>query len=326
MNAFPINNIIRSVDRVQDPKSKLHILTMCKNDEKYISLLAQTKHNFYILPHTPWNSLIEDRPSNVYPLTPLSPPIDYVICYDRAEQYDEILILTKQFQVPLILVDMCSKSLIRPQHLLEAMHDIDLNHFNRKATLHVYSDTHIAQSWTTDGIDLSQIIPIGIDIDKFQNMERDLYPIAIKTGIALDNNTVPHVGAILGSVINNIQPIFPTDHENKTITVNTTKYFINTSKHITIKTLEAMAAESIAICLNTPDTANCIQHQETGWLLNDLNELPNALTSLENSDELRIKIATQARQHIIANHSLKKFVSQWLESLNMLRGAIYHPT
>lgn len=320
MQTFPTSNILRSVNRVQNPTGKLNILTICRNTEKYISLLSQTKHNFYILPHVAWNNTITARPSNVYSLTNISTPIDYMICYDRAEQYDEMFLLAQQFQVPLILVDMCSKFLIRPQHILETMKDnIDLSILHRKATLHIYNDTHIAQSWKDDGIGLSTIIPLGIDTDKFQKTTD--HP----TGIALDNNTAPQVGAILDMYINNIQPIIPTDHDNEAITVNTTKYFINTSKNMTIKTLEAMAAGNIVICLNNSDTAHSITHQQTGWLLNDFNELPNTLTLLENSDALRIKIATQAREQIITNHSLEKFISQWLESFNMIRGAIYHP-
>jgi len=321
MKTLPINNIIRSIDRVQQPDSKLNIMTICRNTEKYISLLAQTQHNFYILPTAIWNNSIEKRPPNVYSFTNLSPPMDYLICYDRAEQYDEMLLLAQQLQVPTIIVNMCSKQLIRPQHIVETMKDIDLDILqNRQATLYIYNDTHIEQSWESDTFQPSKVIHIGIDTDKFKSESSQ------NTAIALDNNTVPQVGAILAAHINNTYPIIPTDHDNTTITVNTTKYFINTRKNITIKTLEAMAAENVVICLSTPDTSSYITHQETGWLVNDLNELPNVLTLLEQSDELRMKIAKQARQKIITEHALDRFVSQWLEVLNMIRGAIYHPT
>ena len=86
-----------------------------------------------------------------------------------------------------------------------------------------------------------------------------------------------------------------------------------------------MAAENVVICLNTPDTSNYIEHQETGWLLNDLTDLPSVLALLEQDDELRIKIAQQARQTIISEHSLENFVSGWTNALNMVQKAIYHP-
>ena len=320
MTALPVNNLVRSITRIQEPNKPLHILTICRNTEKYISLLAQTQHNFYILPQSPWNNVIENRPSNVYTFNHLSPPMDYVICYDRAEQYDEAIAVSRQFQIPIILVDMCSKKMIRPQHLLEQMNNIDLERLNRTAILYIANDQHIQKSWESNKHGVSLEIPLGIDIEKFTTQD------ANRKGIALDNNTSSQVGSLVATQINNIHTLIPTDHENQTITVNTTRYFINTRKNITIKTLEAMAAENVVICLNTPDTSNYIEHQLTGWLLNDINELPNTLAELEQNDELRITIAQQARRKIISEHSLETFTSEWVKALNMVRTAIYHPT
>ena len=45
----PVDNILRSIQRAQSSDvGKLNILTICKNNEKYINLLCQTNHNFYI--------------------------------------------------------------------------------------------------------------------------------------------------------------------------------------------------------------------------------------------------------------------------------------
>jgi glycosyltransferase involved in cell wall biosynthesis len=304
---------------VQQPQKPLRIVTICHNTEKYISLLAQTQHDFYILPQTPWNHLIEQCPSNVHTLIHTSPPMDYIICYDRAEQYDRAVIIARQLHIPIIIVDMCSKQMIRSQHLLEQMNIIDLERLNRKAEVYIYNDQHIQQSWALDANGISLVIPLGIDIEKFKTQDPN------RSGITLDNNTAPQVGSILAARINNSHAIIPTDHDNQTITVNTTKYFINTYKNITIKTLEAMAAENVVICLNTPDTSNYIEHQKTGWLLNDLNDLPNALAELEQNDELRIAIAQQARQKIISEHSLETFTSKWIKVLNIVKTVIYHP-
>ena len=319
MQAFPMSHILRSVKRVQDPNNRLRILTICRNNEKYISLLAQTNHDFYILPNTPWNNGIETCPSNVSVLTQHSPTIDYLICYDRAEQYDETRALAQQFQVPIIIVDRCSKSAIRPQHILERMKDLDLNRFNRYATLHIYNSQYIAESWKSDGLRPYKIIPLGIDTNKFKNENSP------QSTISIDNNTVSQVGGAIAGYVNNLMPIEPTDHTNDNITVNESKYFINTNKNITIKTLEAMSAENVVLCLNTPDIANYIEHQKTGWLLNDINEIPQTLKLLEENDSLRNQIATQARQKIISEHPIDSFVSQWSEALNTIRGAIYHP-
>ena len=148
MTIAPVNNILRSISKARsDSDIKLNILTACRNNEKYIALLAQTKHNFYILKEHKWNPLIEQCPSNVQTLNEWSEPLDYIICYDRAEQYDEMSIMSQRLHVPIILVDMCSKTMIRPQHLLEKMYDVNLDHLNRTANLQVYSNEYIQQSW-----------------------------------------------------------------------------------------------------------------------------------------------------------------------------------
>ena len=110
MTIAPVNNILRSISKARsDSDIKLNILTACRNNEKYIALLAQTKHNFYILKEHKWNHLIEQCPSNVQTLNEWSEPLDYIICYDRAEQYDEMSSMSQRLHVPIILIDMCSK-------------------------------------------------------------------------------------------------------------------------------------------------------------------------------------------------------------------------
>ena len=321
-SSLPVQNLIRSITRLQRSNTPLHIVTICKNTEKYISLFALTHSQdyFYILPHSSWNSIIEKRPPNVHTLNRLSPPIDYIICYDRAEQYDEAVVISQTLQIPIIIVDVCSKEMIRPQHLLEQMNnDVDLERLNRTAALYVANSKYIQESWDSNMNGISLEIPFGIDIEKFKTQD------VSRSGIALDNNTAPQVGNLIAIHLNNTHAIIPTDHDGDDITVNTTKYFINTYKNITIKTLEAMAAENVVICLNTSDISAHIEHKVTGWLLNDLHDLPIALDELEQNNELRIAIGQQAKQKIIAKHSLETFQSEWTNAFHMVKSAIYHP-
>jgi len=315
-----INNLLLSVYRAQNPDTfTLNILTACLNNEKYIGLLSHTQHNFYILPQHKWNDLIEIRPQNVQTITDLAEPLDYIICYNRAEQYNEMATVAHQLQVPLILVDLCSKPMIRPQHILEQMKPIDLNHFNRSVALQVYSTSHIEQSW--DNQDPSTTIPIGIDTNKFNDQQtpNEIY-------VAMDNNTASQVGEYIHQQIKNLFPVWPTDHDKlQNITVNKTRYFINTYKTITVKTLEAMAAGNIVICLQNHDTSNFIKNRETGILLNKFNELNNALQTLEQSPDLRKTIAEQARKQIVTNHSLEQFVKKWLAAFDMIKSVLYTP-
>ena len=62
---IPVNNVLRSVYRINDTDGQFNVLSMCRNNEKYLGLLCKTPHNFYILPDHPWNVLIEQVPDNL---------------------------------------------------------------------------------------------------------------------------------------------------------------------------------------------------------------------------------------------------------------------
>ena len=319
--AIAVSNILRSVYRSQRADiDKLNILTMCRNNEKYIALLAQTQHNFYIHNTHVWNTSIEKRPSNVYTFLDNFEPIDYIICYDRAEQYEEALIISRQLHVPIITVDMCSRPLIRPHHLLEHMNPVDTNQLNRNVSLQICNSKHIATSWNTNIPSIT--IPIGININKFQNQKLD------QTIISMDNNTIPQVGMAIAKQIQNLYNVIPTDHENlDDIAVNKTRYFINTNRSITIKTLEAMAARNVVICMRNVDTENFISDKKTGILINTLEDLPQTIALLENSNDIRTKISEQAHQKIVLEHSMENFLTQWSFAFNMVKSVFYnHPT
>ena len=320
MTIAPVNNILRSISKARsDSDIELNILTACRNNEKYIALLAQTKHNFYILKEHKWNHLIEKCPSNVQALNEWSEPLDYIVCYDRAEQYDEMSSMSQRLHVPIILIDMCSRTMIRPQHILEKMHDINLDHLNRTTNLQVYRNEHIQQSWATYN-GASVIIPIGINIDKFKNEE------SAETYISIDNNTVAQVGAQIATQVQDLFPILPTDHDNlQNITINKSRYFINTNKSITIKTLEAMSAENVVICLNTPDISNFITNRETGVLIDTMNDLRSTLIWLEKDNDTRLKIAQEARQKIVSEHSMQQFIDKWSHAFNSIKSSFYNP-
>ena len=316
-----VANIIRSVYRANcSDIDKLNILTICRNNEKYISSLCKTKHNFYILQQHPWNNLIEQRPSTLQMITSYCEPLDYIICYDRAEQYEEALQIATQLHIPIILIDMCSKNMIRPHTVLEQFKPIDTDTLRRQVVLQVFSNNHIANSWGNS--ETSIVIPIGIDSNKFHNHQI----LTDQCVISMDNNTPPHIGTQIQQQLKQY-PIIPTDHQNLTdIAVNKSQYFINTYQTITVKTLEAMSAGNVVICLKNTDTENFINHEETGMLINSLNDLSATIDLLEKSKTLRIKIAEQARAKIIAEHSIDVFISKWLSAFNMIKSTFYTPT
>jgi len=323
-----VNNVLRSVYRANSSEmGRLNILTMCRNTEKYISLLSDyTPHTFYILEQHPWNVLIEKPRPNIYQHGSHSPPLDCIICYDRAEQYEEAQGVAHQLHIPIILVDMCSRELVRPQHILENLTPVDASVLHRKPTLIVCNDEHIQRSWNRPFTDLnadinqSIVIPAGINTDKFKPRPQT-DPL-----IAMDNNTSPQAGAEVASRIGTRYRIIPTDHDNsEEIAVTHSRYFINTKRNITVKTLEAMSAGNVVICQKNADTESLIEHGKTGILLNNLEELLPTIDRLEKSESDRLQISNFARQKIIREHSVEEFSLKWASAFSMIKLSFYLP-
>jgi len=317
-----INNIVRSVDRASNDSDikQLNILTLCKGNEKYITLLSQLLHNFYLLPNQPWNMIVEKRPPNLQTLSLCVGPLDYIICFDRAEQYEEAQKIAKTWHVPIILVDMCTHHFIRPQNIIEGVSVKDQSQLYKKPALQVACTQNIQTSWNHG--EPSITIPIGIDTDKFKNTTTDNDYF-----IAIDNHVPTEIGSLIGSKLLTSYTMIPTDHNDLTdIAVNKARYFINTYKTVTVKMLEAMSAGAVVITVKNPDTENFIKHLSTGILIDSLDDLPIVINTVENKDkDFKLQICKAARDKIIAEHSVKNFLDKWTQALTMLKSAFYTP-
>ena len=314
---IPVNNVLRSVYRINDTDGKFNVLSMCRNNEKYLGLLCKTPHNFYILPDHPWNVLIEQVPDNLSVLSLHSKPLDCIICYDRAEQYREAQSLAHRFHIPIILVDMCSENLIRPQHLLEGIQAANISLLYRHPDLRICNSSHIQNSWNKDSVSI--VIPMGIDTDIFHSVPEN-EPI-----IALDNNISAQLGAEVARRLKEYS-IIATDHDqSQPKALNRSRYFINTNQTVTVKLLEAMASENVVIAMRNPDTESFIDHEQTGILINNLDDIGPTIKHLEESQNLRVEISQNARKKILNDHSIEKFVNKWSSAFSFLKSNFYTP-
>ena len=145
--------------------------------------------------------------------------------------------------------------------------------------------------------------------------------------MAIDNNTAQQVGTVIASHIGNNYQVIPTDHNNlNDISLNKAKYFINTNKSITVKTLEAMAAGTIVISLRTPDSEKYIDNYKTGVLIDHIENIILVLDTFEGPDrELANEISINARQKIVEEHSMENFLSKWNQAFNIVRSTFYVP-
>ena len=316
-----VNNIIRSVRRVADTSTnRFNILTICRNNEKYINLLCQVPHNWYVLDNHPWNSLIAERPNNLLTLTAHANPLDCIVCYDRAEQYEEAQNIASKFHLPIVLVDLCSQSLVRSHNILETLQPKNSALLYRKPALSICGSSYIQDSWNKDSV--SVVIPLGIDTNIYKP-EQDLNEVLI----SIDNNVNSQVGAEIANRLGGYS-ILPTDHEDidTSITVNKTHYFINTQSTVTIKALEAMAAANVVICIKNEDTETIIEHDKTGILIDNLDSLPETIERLEKSKDLKSKIGNAARKKVISECSLEDFISKWTNVFTMIKASFYTPS
>lgn len=315
---IPVNNILRSVYRASSKDPQLNILSICRNNEKYISLLSQTNHNFYLPYENTWNQNIESPPSNLNSLR-WDTALDFIVCYDRAEQYMEAYNLSRQLHVPIVLVDMCSEDLLRPHSILEGLKVRDKNALIRKPILRVCNSKYIHGSWNNDSVSIT--IPLGIDCNRFYLKEK-----SSEIAVALDNNTSAEVGGAVSNNLGNAYKILLTDQPDHTNpTVIDTHYFINSNTTITIKLLEAMAAGNVVICLKNNEMESFIEHDNNGILINSIDDLSNTIKNLENTPKKRVQIGNNARNYILENHSLENFIKKWKTAFSMVKSSFYTP-
>ena len=315
---IPLNNVLRSVYRINNEDSQFNILSLCRNNEKYLGLLCKTPHNFYILADHPWNIMIEQVPDNLSVLNLHSKPLDCIICYDRSEQYNEAQSLAHRFHIPIVLVDMCSESLIRPQHLLEGVYAADPSLLYRHPDLRICNSSHIQNSWNKDSVSI--VIPMGIDSETFHSVPEN------QTLVALDNNISPQLGAEISNRIGKDYPIIPTDHDQtQPKALTRSRYFVNTNQTVTVKLLEAMSCENVVIAVRNPDTESFIEHEKTGILIDHMDYIGPVIKNLEESQDLRVQISQNARKKILTDHSIEKFITKWSSAFSFLKSNFYTP-
>ena len=327
-----VTNILRSVYRMNmDSTEPLNILSICNNNEKYLSLLCQTQHNFYVINDQVWNASIEMRPSNLFTAT-VSTALDFVVCYDRAEQYAEAQNLARHLHIPIILVDMCSEELLKPHNILEDLAVHNISTLYRKPAIRICNSNYIRNSWNKESVSIT--VPLGVDTNRFQIVggfgktqgEIGLPSIHTTASITIDNNTAPQVGGEIARKLQNKYKILLTDKpEHDSPSVIQTQYFVNTNKTITVKLLEAMSAGNLVICLKNKEMENFIDNSKTGILINSLDELPATIESLEKNQKKKIQIAYNAREKIIKENSLDAFIKKWLLVFPMIKSSFYTP-
>lgn len=334
---YVMQNVINSVKRLTQNR-KLNLLTFCQGNEKYISLLCQTGHNFYVwneVGNSQWNDTIEKAPSNLTIVSPSSPIItsfDAIICHDRADQYDHTSKIAKRLCLPIIMVDQCSKKLLRPQNVLESPQTSHIERLlNRQANAVVASNDLCTDWGSSRGLSVS--IPTSIDLNKFKKdeirrsentfFESSLTP----TRITFDNNIPRQVGEALLQPVSPSYSVLPTDCEieDKEIIYQTSNYFVHPHRHITVKALEAMASENVVICVQSPEIQEFFNDGVDAVIVKSPLDLVTRLAELDNDEPMREKIGEAARKRVQSMCNGNNFVEKWNFVFDFIRSSFYQP-
>ena len=320
---YPIKNLVRSVKRKRD--DKLKIITFCETEEKYNSLLAQTGHDFYLWGEgieSNWNELVENRPSNIYKLPNVSKNIyenyfDLVICHNRVEQYNVALSVSEALHIPLIIIDHCGQEILKSSTIFSTVTTPDIKKLHTLPSLiNVCVHDKLVSAWPNSSKG-SVVINTGIDTEKYKPAN-----VSDEFAIVLDNYIPQSIAQFLAPL--NTYTIMGTDREDRTNVYNLGPVFINTWRNINVKLLEAMACGTIPISIETPEIHHVIKHNETGFIVKDVDQIIEVIEKVKNNEIRNIQqISQNARDYIIENHSMDSFIEKWNQVFQLATNSFY---
>jgi|7_EtaG_2_1085326.scaffolds.fasta_scaffold00081_31 hypothetical protein len=328
---FVIENAIRSVLRrtLDDP---LNVLIVDGNNEKYISLLCQAPHNFYLW-ESPWNDEVEKRPDNLQLIGPQWPTsyFDMIICNDRLDQYNQAVSLAQQLHLPIVLIDHCSSNVVKAADVFSKTTVQDPRSLHKNPTATISASEHINQSWP--GGRLRLIIPPSIDVERFciqreRTVNKKIGTDLTERRIVFDNSVSPQAAQIIfGAFKEKSYTVIPTDSPitDKQEIYQQGDYFIHPYNNVTIKLLEAMACGNIPVCFNTPDIVEFIENNSDGFVINGLEDIVPTFSHLDElSDSERTQMSQNARNKAVsALVPEEDFASKWTSVFNYMKGQYY---
>lgn len=316
-----INKTLVKLNRLIDPEPKvLNILTM-PTHEGFQTILSHTGHNFYMLsgPNIKrWDYHTRPLPPNHYLYNAELGQIrgdvrfDLVLCQNRIAQWDILAGIAAQLDLPLVVLDHTEPPPnIQPEQL-QALS-------TRVGDANVFITEHNRESWANlNGV----VINHGIDTKIFNGYtgdnangvsvvnyfrERDVFCGWSLWQEITKNVKVDLIGENPGlSVsINKIEDLVSTlaDH----------RYYLNTSQHspIPLSLMEAMSIGLPIVTTAKQEIPKIIKHGVNGLMSNDPAELVEFCKQLENDKDYAFQLGQVARQTIIDNFSIEKFVDNW---------------
>lgn len=319
-----ITNIRTFLNKInQDKIVKKQYKILCTPiHETYQSKLALTGHEFHMMQGPgvkEWNFNLKPLPPNHY-LYKLSATefrgeqqFDMILSQERYSEIQRSLMLSKQFGIPVVHIDHTEPPPGIPPKKLNKLIEM-------RADKHCFITEHNKVSW--QGRQEDVVIPHGIDTDKFKGYSGyDIVGISVVNQFAARDvfcgwNLWQSIAKEIPMRLIGENPGIsqPAKDENDLITqLSNARFFLNTSQWspCPLSLLEAASVGLPIVSTAQQDIPRIFKHGENAFLSNNPSELIGYCKQLLNDYDLAVKMGNAARQVILDNYTIDRFLSTW---------------
>jgi len=311
----------------------LNILTFCTH-ERYETGLAKTGHRFYAWqgPNIkPWKTQYAPVPENYHILDgrkkdsqlPLWVDIDLVLSQNKFAQYEIARVVSRQLQVPLITLE---HTLPTPNWSEGTKRFIQ----SMKGDLDLFISEYSIAQWGWEKNEKVDIIHHGVDTELFTpsaDVERENIVCSVVNdwmnrdwccGFNLWREVTkwpkPEFKINVWGDTKGLSTAAP-DVPSLVKEYQRSRIFLNTSLISPVPTvlLEAMSCGCAVVSTDTCMIPEFIQHGKNGFLGKNARELRYYVDMLRRDEKLAEQLGKAARETIVNNFSMDKFVKKWTE-------------
>jgi hypothetical protein len=313
------SNIIRSATR--GSKDRLKCLSVCRENEKYLSTLSDINCDIYILLAdglSEWKPTISKMPQNVFALRKAVEHselvgFDFIMCHGRLHEFDFAHSLSNALHLPLVTVDHVSER-VKQKLPFNASAEAEINHIlPRVGDINISNSNEIKDSWNSSTHGISITIPPYVTTANVENEKQHK--------IIIDNNLPSQFSGQLEALADEFGCAVRFG-EQAEADISEFEFYINTWNNIDNKTLEAMACGCITLSPRSPETETVIIEGENGLLFEDMDDLKRIIK--ECLEDKHQHISANARQFIIDNYSNKEeFDKKWNQVLSFVSNSFF---
>ena len=326
MSFSPVTGMLRQAAR--KPGDKLNILTF-PTHERYETYLSMTGHNFYAIRADKikdWKSEYAPLPQNYVLLdknlgeqqllTHLN--IDLVLSQNKYAQYPLAVNIANQLHLPFITLEHTLPAKNLPDGTIEKLRMM-------KGNINVFISDYSIKQWGFENTPDVRVIKHCVDTEVFR-------PDEFTSG---RNNVIL---SVVNDWINRdwccnfqgwarvtkdlpVRPVGDTAGLSKAAKdiaelasiYSSSRIFINTStiSPVPSSLLEAMSSGCAVVSTATCMIPEIIENGVNGFLTNDESEMRKYLELLLKDEDLANELGAKARQTILDNFGINRFVSEW---------------